>query len=164
MKRNLSTLALAILMIIMMSMAAWAVPGLVNYQGKLTGVDGMPLGGSYDMRFYIYDAGIGGSSLWNETQTVQVNAGIYEVKLGNVTTFPDDLFNGDIRYLEIIINNPGSSAWETLSPRQRLTSVPFAIEAAYAGDADTLDGIDSGDFTQNNEAGCRIKSDMTVKL
>ena len=48
-----------------------------------------------------------------------------------------------------ILFNPDSSAWETLSPRQPLTSVPFAIEAAYAdtaGDADTLDGMDSGDF------------------
>lgn len=150
-KRNLSTLVLAMLMITMMSMSAWAVPGLVNYQGKLTDGDGIPLDDGYDMHFYIYDDITVGNALWHETQTVQVNAGIYEVKLGSVTAFPDDLFYGNYLYLEIIVYNPDLSTWETLSPRQRLTSVPFAIEAAYAdtaGDADTLDGMDSGDFTE----------------
>ncbi|MCK5232417.1 MAG: hypothetical protein KAR13_19245 [Desulfobulbaceae bacterium] len=144
-KRNLSTVVLAMLMVTMMNISAWAVPGLVNYQGKLTDGDGIPLDGSYDMHFYIYDAT--GSDLWDEAQEVQVNAGIYEVKLGSAAAFPADLFDGDHLYLEIIICNPGSSDCETLSPRQRLTSVPFAIEAAYAdtaGDADSVDGMNSG--------------------
>ena len=84
------------------------------------------------MTFRLYNASSGGSSLWNETQSVQVIDGIYSIELGSVSPFPADLFDSDTLYLEVIIGS------ETLSPRQRLTSTAYSMKA---GDAETVAGL-----------------------
>ena len=57
-----------------------------------------------------------------ETQSVQVTDGLFNVQLGSVTAIdPADLI-GDL-WLDIKVNS------EQLSPRERLTAVPYAVEA-----------------------------------
>jgi hypothetical protein len=111
---------------------ALAVPGLINYQGRLTDSSGEYLNGTYSMRFDLYNSSSGGSSLWNETQNVNVNSGMYDVHLGASATLPETLFAAnDILYLQVSIRN-SSGVYEALSPRQRLTSSPYAMHAADA--------------------------------
>jgi hypothetical protein len=137
-------IALSVLIAVMLTCTmAVAVPGLINYQGKLTDSRGEPLNGTYSMRFDLYNSSSGGSSLWNETQNVNVNSGMYDVHLGASATLPATLFAAnDILYLQVSIRN-SSGVYEALSPRQRLTSSPYAMQAA---DADTLGGMTPGSF------------------
>jgi hypothetical protein len=101
------------------------VPSQINFQGRLTDSWGNPVAdGDYSMNFAIYDVPIGGTVMWGESQTVSLVDGIYQVALG-LNPFPANLFDG-ILYLEVEING------ETLRPRQRLRSTPFAIKAAKA--------------------------------
>ncbi len=140
-----------ILTIILGTSPVFAVPGLINYQGKLTDSGGNPLDGVFSMTFRLYDANSGGSSLWNETQSVSVTDGIYSIELGSVSPFPAGLFDNAALYLEIVIGG------ETLSPRQPLTSTAFAMKAA---DADTLDGRHASAFM--NAGGDTMAGDLAV--
>ena len=140
-----------ILAIILGTSPVFAVPGLINYQGKLTDSGGNPLDGVFSMTFLLYSASSDGSSLWNETQSVSVTDGIYSIELGSVSPFPAGLFDNAALYLEVVIGD------ETLSPRQPLTSTAFAMKAA---DADTLDGRHASAFM--NAGGDTMAGDLAV--
>lgn len=105
--------------------SAWAsIPQLISLQGKLTNsTTGAALNGNYQMNFSIYNVETNGDPLWYENQTVAVSIGTYNVYLGSYTalTLP---FN-DSYWLETKIYN--GSGWETLTPRQRLTSSPYSF-------------------------------------
>ena len=137
-------IALLILIILTFSYSmALAVPGLISYQGRLTDNAGEPLNGNYLMRFELYNSSNVGSSLWNETQDVNVSSGMYDVHLGSSSPLPQNLFaNNNVLYLQVSIRNT-SGVYEVLSPRQRLTSAPYALQTA---NADTLGGITPGSF------------------
>ncbi len=47
------------------------VPKRINYQGYLQEL-GVPVTGTKTMRFSVYDADTGGSSVWTETQEVNI--------------------------------------------------------------------------------------------
>ena len=107
------------------------VPHLVRYQGQAVDSQGVPLEGPYALTFRLYDAATGGTKMWEETQTnVPVMKGYFSILLGQVAPL-----NG----------NWGMPCWLSvqvgtapeLSPRQRITSVPLAIQAEYA---EQLDG------------------------
>ena len=113
------------------------VPQEINYQGYLTNSGGNPLNGNYSIQFFIYNVDTGGIALWDETQAVTVADGIYSVRLGLSTSFPADLFDGDL-YLGVKV---GSDL--EMTPRLSIASVAFAMKA---DDADALDGLDSTSF------------------
>ncbi|HEX7320746.1 MAG TPA: hypothetical protein VF399_10385, partial [bacterium] len=107
-------------------------PRLLNYQGYLTDTLGNPITNpSVSMTFSIYDAVSAGSLKWTETQgTVGVDKGIFNVLLGGVTQIPDSVFKtGANRWLELIVGG------QTLSPRTRIVSVPYAYSATYSDTA-----------------------------
>ncbi len=104
---------------------AGAAPLVVSYQGLLTDSAGMPVNGTAAFEFRIFAAATGGTSLWTETQpSVQIVDGVYTVQLGSVAALPVALFDGSDRYLEVTANG------ELMTPRQRMTSVPYALMAA----------------------------------
>jgi len=139
---------LGIIVLLGISAISYAqIPRTVSYQGYLTDtgtgdpVDSSP--GTVSMTFTIYDALSLGTSQWTETQNVAVNQGVYSVIFGAIPANPlTATFDTDY-YLEIEVETtPG--VYETLLPRQALTSVPYAINA------DTVDGqhaTDLGDIT-----------------
>ncbi|MEO0116994.1 MAG: hypothetical protein ABIK97_05600, partial [candidate division WOR-3 bacterium] len=95
-KRIALTIAVAFLFAI-----AIEVPGLINYQGKLTNAAGQPQQGTFNMVFSIYDTETGGSALWEESQTVTTDAqGLFNVLLGSVNP-PVVIPEGPDCYLEI---------------------------------------------------------------
>lgn len=139
-KKSFWAVVLISFILCLVNSSAWAVPGLINYQGKLTDADGKALSGSYQIGFYLYNAETGGNVLWSEQQTVTITDGIYSVKLGStgLSPFPVEIFRNNQLYLEMVIRNPKTGSNETLSPRQQLTSTAFAMRA---GDVDNGEWI-----------------------
>ncbi len=108
-----------------LSTAYAAVPHLINYQGRLTDKDAKPLDGSYSIAFRIYDAESAGNLLWEETQAgVVVQKGIFSILLGSVKDL--NLAFDKPYWLEIKVGS------EVMSPRQRISSVGYAITAESA--------------------------------
>lgn len=132
------------------------VPRTMNYQGSLNqAADGNPVNGSVSMTFKLYDALTGGNELWSETHSaVTVDEGIYSVILGTVT--PLDILAFDKRYyLELSIGG------EVLTPRQPLTSVPYAQRAIRVDGITVKDGkvgIGIAEPTTSLQVVGRIKS------
>ena len=115
-------------------LAQAAVPRYINYQGKLTDADDNPVTGDVSITIRIYDAATGGTALWTEKQTVTVTRGIFSILLGNTTALTSLDFNSAYWY-SVEVASDGE-----MTPRQRLTSVGYAINA------DKLDGYDASQF------------------
>ena len=103
------------------------------YQGRLN-VAGNPAGGIYDLRFTIYDALSGGTQQGNAitNSATAVSSGLFNAALDFGNQFP-----GTDRWLEIAVRTNGGGTFSTLSPRQQLTSTPYAVQAANATTAAT---------------------------
>ncbi|MBI2832104.1 MAG: hypothetical protein HYX79_07600 [Chloroflexi bacterium] len=114
------------------------VPRVLDYQGRLTNPAGQPVAdGTYSVQFSLYDAETGGNTLWSETQNVTLSGGLFNALLGSTTTLDSSIFNY-ARYLQFSVQG------EELSPRQRMTSVPFAL---LAMDTESLGGNNASDYT-----------------
>ncbi|PIS46694.1 MAG: hypothetical protein COT17_07205, partial [Elusimicrobia bacterium CG08_land_8_20_14_0_20_51_18] len=120
---------ISILLVNAYSLCIWAAPNYINYQGRLIDTIGNPLAGTYSVTFKLYDAASSGSLLWSETQSVTTDNGIFSAALGSSSALPAGVFANDSVYLEIQIGA------ETLSPRTRLYSAPYARYAANLGSA-----------------------------
>jgi len=131
-------LARAVLLAIalLLSSEAQAQTTAFSYQGKLAD-NGNPANGQYDFQFKLFDtATVGtGTQLGAVTvPTVQVTAGIFTVQLD----FGVSVFPGAARFLEIAVKKSIDSILIALSPRQPVTSNPYAIRSLAATAADGL--------------------------
>lgn len=99
-----------------------AAPEMFRYQGRL--VDGTNLvNDTLPMSFRLYDAHTGGTMLYEDSASVLVVDGLYSTYIGDDTVYgslTDSLRNLGV-YLEITISG------QTLSPREQLVSVPYAL-------------------------------------
>jgi hypothetical protein len=108
----------------------------MTHQGYLV-ESGEPISGTMNLEFGLYSASSGGSPLWEETHnSVQVSGGYYTVILGNSTPFEATLFSDTSRYLQVSVDTGGGFVD---LPRQAITSVPFAFQAAVADQATEAD-------------------------
>ena len=84
-----------------------SVPRLIRFSGTLRDQAGKPLSGPMNVSFSIFAEREGGSPLWWETQTVEVDAqGRYSVLLGAMQPdgVPMELFtSGKARWLEVLV-------------------------------------------------------------
>jgi len=111
---------------------------LMNYQGRLTGLDGQPVADdSYTITFSLWDDSTGGTQVWMETHSaVQTNDGMFTVVLGSDSTLYESVFENEPIFLQIMI-----APDNYISPRTRLTSVPSAAYAKkVVGDIETGEG------------------------
>ncbi len=141
--------------------AAQSIPYKMNFQGRLTDVNGNPMAsGNYNMKFRIFDAASAGTQLWAEqransaTTGVKVTSGgLFSVQLGDVVGLPVGMFNNSNKiYFEIELPTPATATCTTaaceaysegpMTPRNPLGA------SAYAFNSDTLDGLDSSAFAQ----------------
>ncbi|MDE2292600.1 MAG: hypothetical protein KGL53_11005, partial [Elusimicrobia bacterium] len=124
--------------------AAASVSSTLNVQGRLLDpATGAPrTAASVDITFRIFSAASGGTALWTEGPITETLVhGVFTAQLGQTVPLSSAVFQGPDRYLELQVET------ETLSPRQRLTSVPWALRAAAAdslepGDTDYLASAD----------------------
>jgi hypothetical protein len=108
------------------------IPQLINYQGKLTSAGGSQIpDGNYDVVFKIYDVTTGGTALWSETwnsssSQVVTKGGVFNALLGKNNPIPVTFFaDHSVTYLGITVGSDSE-----MTPRQRITSVGYAFEAA----------------------------------
>ena len=159
----------ALLAIVLRSVALAAppaAPGEVTYQGLLLDGAGEPRTGTVDLTLRVFDALNGGTLLYTQVfLAVPLTDGVFSVSLGPTGTGSDvpehplttslvdaltgDLgATGDFRFLEVSVGS------ETALTRTQILSVPYALyattaeQAATAGDADAVGGLDSLFVTQ----------------
>ncbi len=134
------------LLVMFSTMAIFAqVTSAFTYQGRLNDA-GQPANGTYAMQFALFDAAAGGAQIGStiSNATVQVVGGIFTVNLD----FGANSFNGAARFLEITVSNV------TLTPRQQLTSTPYAVRSLNATTADNalqLNGVAANQYVQTND-------------
>jgi hypothetical protein len=123
-------------------LAQGGAPLLLNYQGRLADPStSLPKpDGVYTINFSLYNSQGAASATWSETQTVTVTRGLFNVLLGSSQALSATLFDGTNRWLGLKVEG------ETLDPRVRIASVPYAIQAEEAKNADTVDGEDANAF------------------
>ena len=122
--------------------AAAAAPPYLPVQGVLTNLsDGTPVEGDLMLRFALYTSEVGGVELWNESQWVLVEHGLFAAYLGDATALPLALFRDNTNlYLGVSVGGESEMA------RFQLATTGFAGFAQYADDAATVGGRAAGDF------------------
>ena len=137
-----------------MSGANASFPTGISYQGRLLD-SSQPANGAYDLVFDLYGVESGGSLIDSVTQSaMDVADGLF------MTTLPFDegAFNGEARWLEIKVKKPSDGDYTTLTPRQPILPVPYALYAS-GGDPTVLQQrvsgtcADGGMVTTINEDG-----------
>jgi uncharacterized protein (TIGR02145 family) len=134
----------------------------INYQGKLTTSANVAVpDGSYNVRFNLYMAASGGTSLWTESwckgaacdgsgtdNRITVSNGLFSVMLGSLTSLVGVDFSTSTIYLGVEIgSSTASSSWDgEMNPRKVIGSVPSAFVA------DTLQGLTPAAFFRTDIA------------
>ena len=105
------------------SLVAQTVPSTLAFQGRLATQSGTPVNGTVQLTLKLHDSPTGTLALWQEVQNaVSVNKGLFHVRLGSVTGFPPNLFDGKKSlYLSVQV---GTGA--EMRPRMVVTSQAFA--------------------------------------
>jgi hypothetical protein len=120
-----------------------SVPRLITISGTFRPADGLPSAAVETITLAIYAEQEGGTPVWRETQTVNLDdRGRYTLLLGasHPGGIPADVFaSSPAHWLGTRFERPG----EAEGPRVRLTSVPYALRAS---DADTLAGHPASDY------------------
>jgi len=116
----LSFSAFLLAFVVHFTASAQIIPRQFSYQGYLE-ENGLPFDGSATFTFTI-----GG---WTETQTLNVDAGLYSATLGANTPIPVALFaQNPVPELQVSVNGV------SLSPNTGFLSVPYAFMARYVAD------------------------------
>lgn len=99
------------------------------YQGQLNS-GGTPANGKYDLTAALFNAGSGGGQVGNTLTNAAtvVSNGTFNVTLN----FGSGIFTGSNLWMQIGVRTNGSGAFTTLSPRQQVMPVPYAIMANTA--------------------------------
>ncbi len=88
--------------------------------------------GLYDMQFALFGVEAGGAAVAGPLpkNAVPVTNGIFTTRLD----FMNGVFTGPPRWIEISVRAAGNGNFQTLSPRQELTSSPYSIRSLTAAD------------------------------
>lgn len=121
-------LLLGLTFVFALSLPVGAQTTAFTYQGRLQSANG-PATGLYDFNFLLHSTAGGGTPLTGPVvlSAVPVTNGVFSVVLDFGDRFP-----GADRWLEIAVRTNRGLAYTTLSPRQRLTSTPYAVRAGVA--------------------------------
>ena len=149
--------AAASVVLLLCAASARAQTTSFTYQGRLTDA-GAPASGPYDFEFRLFDAAgtqVGAPLL---REDVQVTNGVFTVTLD----FGASAFTGETRLIEIGVRpGAGVDPFTTLSPRQSVTSAPYAVRTLSAASADSaqttadaqrLGGVDATQYVRADDA------------
>lgn len=118
-----------------------ATASTLNFQARLLNSSGsLVADGNYSVQFKLYTAVSGGTNEWTETQTVSVKNGYLSAYLGSVTPFPGSIDWSQEKWLTMNVNSDGE-----MTPRIKLTAVPYAFRSGITDSISTAGGALSGD-------------------
>lgn len=162
-RERLSTILLSIALILglilLTVVAIDAQSASFTYQGKLNS-NNNPANGTYEMQFKLFDAMTDGNQIGSTitNSSVTVTQGIFTVTLN----YGASAFDGSSRYLEIGVRQQGdTNPYTVLSPRQLLTSTPYAVRSLNSTSADTaitatnstqLGGVAANQYVQTSDS------------
>ena len=138
-------------------------PSLISY-GGVVNESGIPYQGSGYLKLAVVD-GAGATSYWSNDGTssggseptagfsLDINEGYFQVLLGdtsiiNMTAISASVFGGTERYMRVWFS-PDDGTYTILSPDIQIASVPYALQAQEAADADTVDGLHASQLVAN---------------
>jgi hypothetical protein len=102
------------------------VPKTINYQGRLTDLNGIVVAdGTYAVTISLYNVQSGGTSLWSDAYSIPTKNGYFSIVLGSNASRPLTLDFSQQYFLGIAVS-PDSE----MLPRQPLQSVPYALNVA----------------------------------
>ena len=168
--RYFMSFSAVLVMLMALSASAQMVPQTINYQGRVM-QNGVAYGGTGSFKFAICDSGEttaywsndGTSSACSEPANdvqLPVVSGLYNVILGgmytNMTPIPANVIPPGGAYLKVWFGDTIGSM-EVLTPKQELTSVPYAMQAENAG---TLQGLTPGQLGGGGEPNVVIVDQM----
>ncbi len=127
-------------------------PALLNYQGFLTDVDGIPVEGEWKLTFRLYDTPEGTEAFFQQLVQVTPEVGVFSALLGAVAgnPLPVEPFQDGEAWLGVEV--AGLDGPVELKPRQRVVSHPYSLFSGHAttcGEAQnalSLDGKVAGDY------------------
>ena len=150
----MSKLIAVIFLNLILALASFAQTSAFTYQGHLSD-GGQPANGSYDIQIDLYDTPDVGTGTRIGTQgftTVVVVNGTFSL----VLDFGPNAFPGADRYLQFVVQRTGNTGIPTLlSPREKVTSAPYAdrsLSAATADNAQQLSGVAASQFVLTSDA------------
>jgi hypothetical protein len=107
------------------------VPATMTQQGRILAKDGTPATGTLAIVFTLYSDPKKGTpatgNLWTETQNLTLDDGYFSAQLGASTALPPGIFDGSVLYLGVTVGSD-----DEMTPRQEVTSVPYAFLAGAA--------------------------------
>jgi len=132
------------------------IPRTMSYQGLLTKTSGVPVDdGNYRLTFRLYNDEISGAVLWSETHvSVPVTKGIFNVILGSVGSSLTLPFNEQY-WLGIQVE-----AGNELTPRLKLTSAPYSLNARTVAD----NSISTSKLTDNAVTAVKIQPNIVSSV
>src|SRR6185503_9877614 len=146
-------IVIAMILLISSAFLAYGQGTGFTYQGRLIN-NGSPADGLLEFDFKIFDSLAGGTQVGPDLtpQFIQVSSGVFTTQLD----FGAGVFTGPPRFLQIGVRPAGSpDPFSVLSPRQAVTSTPYAIRSTSAATADIatsanqLAGLSASGFIQN---------------
>lgn len=121
--------------------AAAAVPTTIGFTARLVDDEtGDAISGSHRVKFELFDAATGGSSVWFEGRQFELADGLLFADLGETKALDAAIFDGRRLFLEVTVDD------KIMEPRIALASVPYALRSAVASEADTVGGKSATDL------------------
>jgi hypothetical protein len=165
--KRASLLAMLVIVMVASFVAAFSRPdkaeaatnSTINFQARLLTAAGKVVpDGTYNVEFKLYDVASSGTALWTETRTstdrVRTVNGYLTVNLGSITGFGTNINWDQELWLTMNIGGTaGSPSWDgEMSPRLKLTSVPYAFRAGQlvGGTGANTTILDTGTPSGNN--------------
>ena len=157
MRKYLKIFVLAMVVLVALGGQVWAqAPNTFTYQGRLTDDAGDAITSATSVTFAIYATPTGGTALYNTTRSITPNGdGVFTVELGPVSL---STFDGSKLYLGIKVGSDSE-----MSPRQILTSAPYAMSS---GNAPGLAFIESlpGNIFRNIPSGTTALDSISITV
>ena len=141
---NVRRALIFVILALVLAANAFAQSSAFNYQGRLND-QGSAAGGTYLLQVKLYDAPAGGNQVGVTLNDVLVTAenGVFSADLD----FGAASFSGGDRYLEVSVRKTANDPYTLLTPRQKISSTPYATRAASTASADSFNGSLSGDVS-----------------